>query len=68
MDDIADTGGTDFDEPVELPAEAHRLAAPSPRLELPRHWSCHRKFYHQGVVGELWRILCTFGQLLAQFV
>ena len=34
-DDIADTGGTEFDEPVELPAEAHRLTARSNRLELP---------------------------------
>ena len=55
-DDISDTGGTGFGEPVELPTEEHGLAASCPRLELPRHWSCHRKFYHQGGVGELWLI------------
>ena len=51
-DDIADTGGTDVGEPLELAAEAHGLADPCPRLELPRHWSCHCKFYHQSGVGE----------------
>ena len=50
-DDTA--GGTDIGEPAQFPVEAHGLVASRPRLELPRHWPCHCKFYHQGTVGEL---------------